>query len=300
MCNTTTPRLRAAACLLLALTAAVYCSQPRSRSPRRHRCIPRRSRIPACTPGASRSTTRRPTSRRPKQIRATLERVHAYVDQARAGAGDRRRYGRAGHGSHAPAHQRGAGAHRPADPHLRVGRDLRRHVARCAGHRRRALQRLHARTGHWPSRRSRRMRRRICRRAPRTPTTRSRSTASVCDRSCCRAALDDCGRDVRGADQGRARGPGRQEVAALDRQLCAVRVVQPVPARGRHAGAQPPAAELAVARRSLHERAVPRAGRKAHRRAALLRRRGETDPAVRGSHVRQGARACSCTPGCRT
>ena len=78
-----------------------------------------------------------------------------------------------------------------------------------------------------------------------------------------------------------------------------VRVDRPVSPRGRHAGAQPAAAGVVVARRSLHERALPGAGRKTHRRAALLRRCGQADPAVLRAHVRARRRGCSCTAGCR-
>ncbi len=87
-------------------------------------------------------------------------------------------------------------------------------------------------------------------------------------------------RHVCGVHQGGARRGGRQTTATLDRQFREVHVDRPVPVRRRHAGPQPPIGEFAVAGRSVHERALLRAGRKTHRRAPLLRRCGAAGPAV--------------------
>ena len=212
--------------------AALLIAVPPPRNPRRSRCTPRRSQDPGVYSG--RLKVDYPTPYEPateEAIRKTLEQIHAYVDQAapvRVIDGDT---GAPVSGSHAAAREGGAGAHRHADPHLRVGRDLRRHVARCAGHRRSALPPLHRRACLRDGDAGRACEKATCRLEPRTLTTRRPQHGLGCGPSCCQRALDDAGAMCAALHQGRARGPRRQEAAAVDRQLRAVRVVGAVPPR---------------------------------------------------------------------
>ena len=190
MCDKTTRRLQSRASQLLFASSRPpsVVPGPRPRNPRRRRCIPRRSRIPGVYSGRLKVDYPTPYELATEDaIRKTLERVHAYVDQA------------------APVQviddETGAPVtdlkRLPAKVALaRTDMQILTYEwgvtyagmlrsAQATGDKRYTrLRRTSAspRSRRWP-----RTRRRICRRAPRTLTTRCRRTGWGSGPSCCRA-----------------------------------------------------------------------------------------------------------------
>ena len=217
----------------------------------------------------------------PEAVTEVLRRVHGFIDAEHAarlgGRGDERapRGPRGGEGCGRPDAGR-----LPADQ-LRVGRRLLRHAARGRGDGRPALRAVRRvapgrgrRVGALPEGTAR----------PAVRSAPARADPPGAEAGGARRLGRHVGRDDQGDARGRREGP-----AALDRQLPRLDLEQGVPSAGRHARAQPAAAEHALARRPLHGRAGARADGRPHRRAQVLRRRGQAGPAVLRAHVQPGA-----------